>query len=70
MEILVFKTNVPEDELYRVDLLLKGLPGVKRWNFDLDDCDKILRIEAVSLMPDIVESLLHSVGIDCRLLDY
>lgn len=45
--VLVFKTNVykKSDAGKIVKLLNKELPNTKA-NFDLDDCDKILRVES------------------------
>jgi hypothetical protein len=71
MEILVFKTNVTSKK--KVDLiapLLASFPTIRQWNFDLEDCDKILRIEATELNPGSVELLLLTAGFNCRELDY
>ncbi|RYY34764.1 MAG: hypothetical protein EOP46_12325 [Sphingobacteriaceae bacterium] len=66
MEVLVFATNVThQGQVSRVNTLLTGLPDVTDWNFDLDDCDNILRIVAIGLSPRHVETLLLSAGIKC-----
>ena len=71
MEVLVFKTNVTSKrKVSRVRPLLTSFPTIQQWNFDLEDCDKILRIEATDLHPDSVESLLHTAGFSCKELDY
>lgn len=71
MEILVFKTNVSSKrKVNKVRSLLKSVPAIKQWNFDLEDCDKILRIETNNLRPAYVESLLQTAGFNCRELDY
>jgi len=70
MEILVFKTNVSNRKKVReLAPLLSAFPTISQWNFDLDDCDKILRIEATEINPALVESLLLSAGFQCRELD-
>ena len=67
MEILVFKTNVRYKKNIRtVTPHLENLHGINRWNFDLHDKDKILRIEASDVVPSSIESLLQSVGYYCE----
>ena len=70
MEILVFKTNVTNRKsVSRVASLLTSFPTISEWNFDLEDCDKILRIEANGVNPLLIEQLLHNAGFNCRELD-
>ena len=71
MEILVFKTNVTSrKKVSMVASLLTSFPSIRQWNFDLDDCDKILRIEAAGLSPGLVEQMMLKAGFDCQELDY
>jgi len=71
MEVLVFKTNVTSKrKVNKVKALLTSFPTIRQWNFDLEDCDKVLRIEAIGLHPATVETLLHTAGFNCRELDY
>jgi hypothetical protein len=67
MEILVFKTNVTSrKKVSMIAPLLTSLPTIRQWNFDLEDRDKVLRIEATHLNPGSVESLLLMAGFDCQ----
>jgi hypothetical protein len=71
MEVLVFKTNVSSKrKVSKVSALLTSVPSIKQWNFDLEDCDKVLRIETNGLRPAYVETLLQNAGFICRELDY
>jgi hypothetical protein len=71
MEVLVFKTNVTsKKKVSKVSTLLTSFPTIQQWNFDLDDCDKVLRIVATELNPGSVESLLNTAGFNCQVLDY
>ncbi|MES2277481.1 MAG: hypothetical protein V4592_15765 [Bacteroidota bacterium] len=71
MEVLVFKTNVTsKKKVSMVAPLLTSFPTIRKWNFDLEDCDKILRIEVTGLNPGSVEQLLHTSGFNCQELDY
>ena len=47
MEIFIFSTSVEKPEqITEVKPLLTSVPAITGWNFDLEDCDNILRIEA------------------------
>jgi hypothetical protein len=71
MEILVFVTSVEKPEhVSEVKPLLTAVPAISQWNFDLEDCDNILRIEADDVSPRYIESLLHTAGFNCRELEY
>ncbi|HTI61422.1 hypothetical protein [Mucilaginibacter sp.] len=71
MEILIFKTNVTSKrKVSKVRALLTSVAAIKQWNFDLEDCDKVLRIEANGLNTGYVESLLNTAGFHCQEMDY
>lgn len=71
MEILVFKTNVSSKrKVGMVAPLLTSFPSIFKWNFDLQDCDKVLRIEASGLDAASVEQVLFAAGFDCRELEW
>ena len=66
MDILVFATNVANlKAVSMVKPLLTAMPAIEDWNFDLDDCDRILRIVSNDLCPRKVESTLQTAGFDC-----
>ncbi|WP_264538080.1 hypothetical protein [Flavobacterium sp. N1736] len=67
--IEVFKTNVQEMEQSKmiVGKLLEHFPN-SIINFDLEDCDKILRIHAVSIPNNKIIELLNSYGFHCEAL--
>jgi hypothetical protein len=66
----VFKTNVQEfsEAQKLVALLRKHFPGTKI-NFDLDDCDKVLRVEGNNLRIEKVMNLVMKKGFLCTVLD-
>ena len=67
MDVLVFKTSVSKPkQINKVEKLLNVVPAIKEWNFDLDDCDNILRIVANNLSPRTIQEGLRNAGIDCR----
>ena len=70
MDILVFKTNLEDQKhLRKLFPVLKNIEGVMRWNVDLEDHEKILRIEAECLSPRFVESALSDAGYFCEELE-
>ncbi len=69
MSIEIFKTDVEDEQLAtEVKMLLLGQFPLSRINFDLQDCDKVLRIEG-SICTEAVMKLVRSKGIACNILD-
>jgi hypothetical protein len=67
--IEVFKTNVQETEQSKIIIaqLLEHFPN-SVINFDLEDCDKILRIHDLSISNNKIIDLLNSHGFHCEVL--
>ncbi len=71
MDILIFTTSVERPEqIKKVKPLLTAVPAISQWNFDLEDCDNILRIEANDISPRYIEAILQTAGFNCRELEY
>lgn len=68
--IEVFKTNVNDaSEAGRLTALLRyHFPG-SRINFDLHDCDRILRVEGKDFRAGEVETLVTENGFACSVLE-
>lgn len=67
MQILVFKTNVRSRK--RVNALkphLENIQGIIKWNVDLKDVDKVLRVECASTPPAIIAGRLQQAGYYCE----
>lgn len=70
MKILVFKTNIRyKKQVNAVTKHMNTIDGIVRWNVDLDDRDKILRIETNSLSPRVIENTLLQAGYSCEELE-
>ncbi|MFH6937594.1 hypothetical protein [Flavobacterium sp. YO12] len=69
MMIEVFKTNVQEVEqsVMIVGKLLEHFPN-SAINFDLEDCDKILRINDSKILNHKIIELVNSFGFHCEVL--
>lgn len=66
----VFRTNV-EDEIVAESLAqeLKALLPGSSVNFDLEDCDRILRVAGTGVPPATVKGLLMGKGHMCEVLE-
>lgn len=64
--VYVFKTTVLNN---KAELKLKShlnkLISDSKWNFDLEDCDNILRVESTILKAEQIINLLQSRNFDC-----
>ena len=65
----IFKTNVQEIAVanYIVEQLLERFP-MYTINFDLEDCDKILRIEGENIYPALICALVEQRNVECWVL--
>lgn len=70
MNILVFKTTVEDPLLVKaLKPSLDCLVGEGKWNFDLSDCDRILRIASPSVNADVAIRLMSQLGVQCAELE-
>ncbi|WP_315819798.1 hypothetical protein [Paraflavitalea speifideaquila] len=70
MDILVFKTNLRyRKNIHHIGSHLNNLQGIIRWNVDMHDKDRVLRIEAQDLCPRLVEHTLSHAGYSCEELE-
>jgi hypothetical protein len=68
-KVEIFKTNVADESTAEqvINSLLELIPEA-RINFDLEDCDKILRIEHLHIPIFEIENLLMTLGYSCQVL--
>lgn len=68
-QIEIFKTNVSSESmaLKLIAELVIQHENV-RFNFDLDDCDRILRAEGTELKLKDIQEQLTSAGFNCELI--
>lgn len=65
--IYVFKTSVKtKKDIKKLKHHLNILCKQDKWNFDMEDCDKILRIDSQSEILKTVMDLLQDTGFDCE----
>ena len=71
MDVLIFKTSVAsKQEVSRVHPLLTSLAEIKQYNFDLEDCDRILRIKCINgkVSSSCLIELLKNLGFYAEVL--
>ncbi|GAB3506375.1 hypothetical protein GCM10027341_39340 [Spirosoma knui] len=67
MSVLVFKTNMVHPECVQIVAhALSRFGTAIRWNTDLDDSDKILRIETQTISADDIVQVMHDAGFVCQ----
>lgn len=66
----VFKTNINDKTVANKVAadLHQHFPGGKI-NFDLDDCDRILRVESENIVPEEITGVLNRKGFLCEVLE-
>ena len=68
--IFIFKTNIQtEFDKLRIKNVLDASQKVLKWNIDMDDADRVLRIVSDSLRPEQIISVLEYVGFECSELE-
>jgi len=67
--IEVFKTNVERKDAAKelLTILLRSVPNATM-NFDLEDCDKILRVDGNSFNPGEIIQIVNKSGYHCETL--
>ncbi|TWR29722.1 hypothetical protein FPZ43_07630 [Mucilaginibacter pallidiroseus] len=67
MNILVFKTNVTtKQQVSSVHNLLTAMTDIEQYNFDLEDCDNVLRVVSNNLEAQTISSALQVAGFSCE----
>lgn len=65
--VLVFKTNINSlIQLKKLGQVLKSKKGIQKWNIDLEDKDRVLRIETDRFTEPHVVNLLKPHSIYCE----
>ncbi len=65
--VYVFKTSVNDTaDVDQLKPLLETTFGESSWSFDLDDCDKILRVESEKDRSSEIIEILKDFSFDCE----
>jgi hypothetical protein len=66
MAILVFKTNINKKSLRPTAQIFEYKTDIARWSVDLEDKDKVLRVESINNNPYPIVEALTKIGIKCQ----
>jgi hypothetical protein len=67
MNVLVFSTSVQSmEQVQSLKPKIDSLAGKGKWNFALDDTDRILRIVSNGVKPQVAIQLLNQYGFECH----
>ena len=67
MAILVFSTSIRDkDDVELISETLDNLAGIHDWSVDLDDWEKVLRIEGINLNSSVIRKQLLQKGVLIR----
>lgn len=65
--IYVFKTSVTTKQAVKeLKPVLDNILPESKWNFDLHDCDNILRVESAHNISNYLTEVLSAFGVSCR----
>lgn len=68
--VYVFKTSVSSQmKAKAINTYLSEIKEIDHWNFDLEDCDNILRIVADNLDVQRIVKSIKSLGFVCEELE-
>lgn len=64
--VYVFKTSIEDKrQIKSISKNLNKITDIKKWNFDLEDCDNILRIIADKDVATVVCEVLNTFNHTC-----
>jgi hypothetical protein len=66
-DVLIFKTDIQDQhDVEKVAALMQDDPRIKRWNIDLQDIDKVLRIESKHVHEQEIIAGIRKAGYRCE----
>ena len=70
VKILIMKSDISTpDDVKKVDRAFSQLRCIHRWTVDLDDWERILKVESYVLSCENISVILDKVGFQCSELD-
>lgn len=69
-QIIVLKSNASSAfDIQKLSALFDHHPMIARWTVDLEDIDRVIRIESHLIGIDEIVALITSTGLECSELD-
>lgn len=71
MKVMVFETTMEtEQDVAEVEPMLQYFTQITDWSIDLNDCDRVLRIESENhLFEEDIVHLIERMGYTCKKLE-
>lgn len=69
--VIIYRTNINNRNQFQVvTLLLSKLFQDLRVNIDLEDSEKVLRLEGKEIISDMVITSLERIGVECQVMTW
>lgn len=69
--VIIYRTNINNRSQFQaVTRLLSNLFQDLRINIDLEDSEKVLRLEGKEILSDKVINSLEKIGFECQVMDW
>lgn len=70
MDLLIFKTNIKtKKKVKSLSAIFNSIPAISDWSIDLEDIDKVLRIESTGQLGEHeVIKRVNTCGFHCEIL--
>jgi hypothetical protein len=69
-QILVLKTSLAaQSDVEKAGILLDSHPQIVEWNTDLEDCDRVLRVECIGLTEADIVDMLQMLGYEAEKME-
>lgn len=69
--VLVFKTNLNATrDVINIEPILNNITEITGWSVDIDDIDKVLRVEGPAKITTKIIKVLKHVGYQCEELNH
>lgn len=69
-QILIYRTSIKgKKDIKQIEALFAQFPQICKWNVDLEDWEKILRIECRGMLSKDISETLQTIHIDVEELE-
>lgn len=71
LNVLILKSNIKtKNDVEKVSQVLSNIKCIQRWTVDLDDFERVLKVETFVLSCENIADLLEKAGYECSELNH